>query len=239
MQITTPGILLHTIKYSENKIILKVFTKNQGLKSFIINRSSKKNKFAYFQHLAVLEFVYQHKDNSGIQTPKEVRNLFLPQTIYTNIIKSSVVLFLSEIMHKSIKEDVPNPELFQFITDSLHYLDNTNQNISLFPILFLLELARHLGFAPLNNYNKQNIYFDLYDGRFVPCIPQHLQNLDENLSLHLHELLNCINTHNSSYQIPPSQRFDILKAIVIFFQLHQPNVGNINALEILHEIFKP
>lgn len=237
MQITTPGIVLHTVKFGENKIILKVFTKYHGLKSFIINRTSKKNKFAYFQYLAVIEVVYLQKNNAGIINPKELRNLFLSQTLYDNIIKSSVMIFLSEILHKSIKEDVPNPEMYEFIVNSLHHLDVADKNIAVFPLLFLLELAKYLGFAPLNNHNEFNLFFDLYDGRFIPYIPQHLQNLDEKQSLYLHELINCKNNYNTNLSIPAKERLEILKSLIIFFQLHQPNMGNVNAIEILHDVF--
>ena len=119
MEHKTKGIILHTIKYGENGLIVKIYTESYGLQSFIFNsvRGKKgKVKASIFQPLNLVELVINLKENRSLQRIKEIRIEPAFQTIHNNIIKSSIVLFLNEILYKSIQEPGhSDPPLFDFI----------------------------------------------------------------------------------------------------------------------------
>ena len=54
------GVVLQSIRYGDTSLIVKIYTRNLGLQSYIIkgafNRASK-NRAAFFQPLNVIEFV--------------------------------------------------------------------------------------------------------------------------------------------------------------------------------------
>ena len=53
----TRGIVLVFIRYKESSIIARIYTKDLGLRSYIVNgvRSIKTSKIAFFQPLTVLD----------------------------------------------------------------------------------------------------------------------------------------------------------------------------------------
>ncbi|MFA4853518.1 MAG: recombination protein O N-terminal domain-containing protein, partial [Bacteroidales bacterium] len=63
------GIVLHSIKYSDSSLIVKIYTENFGLQSYILrsarNRKSKM-KVGIFQPLALLNFVVSHNKKRGL-----------------------------------------------------------------------------------------------------------------------------------------------------------------------------
>ena len=100
----TKGIIFHTIKYGESGLVVKIYTESYGLQSFIINSvGSKKGKIksSIFQPLNLVEVVINLKENRSLQRIKEIRIQPVFQTILDDIAKSSIVLFLNEILYKS------------------------------------------------------------------------------------------------------------------------------------------
>ena len=98
----TRGIILHTLNYSETSLIVKIITPDFGVKSYIVNGvRSKKSKFkaTIFQPLALVDMVVSNTDKAELQRISEI-NILSPYTdIPYNIIKSSIALFLNEIVY--------------------------------------------------------------------------------------------------------------------------------------------
>jgi len=108
---------LSAIKYGEADLIVKCYTQ-LGLKSYMLKgvMKSKKGrlKAAYFQPLTHLELVARHNNKGNLNFIKEVKISYPYQTIPFNIIKQTMVLFLSEVLSKSIYEEEENRQLFEY-----------------------------------------------------------------------------------------------------------------------------
>jgi DNA repair protein RecO (recombination protein O) len=123
MQIKTQAIVLSAIKYQEKSLIVKCFTQSDGLKSYFIPSafSSKKSyqKIAYFQPLNILEIEANHKNKGTLENFKEIKTAVPFQSIHTDIVKSTMVMFLSEMLHYSIQEEEKNyvkmPSYYSFV----------------------------------------------------------------------------------------------------------------------------
>src|ERR1700683_5435900 len=105
MQIKTRGIVLHTIRFSETSVITKIYTEKLGLVSYIVKgvRSSKsKAKAALLQPLTLLDMEVTHRENKQLQYIREFSRLYTYQSIPFHTLKSSVALFLLEVVSKSI-----------------------------------------------------------------------------------------------------------------------------------------
>src|SRR5580658_7988678 len=114
----TKGIVLHTIKYSETSIIAKIYTEKLGLVSYMIKgvRSSKKtSKASLLQPLTLLDMEVSHRENKQLQYIKEFRRDYVYRSIPFDTIKSTVAIFLLELISKSIREQEQNAEMFEFI----------------------------------------------------------------------------------------------------------------------------
>jgi DNA repair protein RecO (recombination protein O) len=242
----TRGIALQTIKFSETSIIAKIYTELLGLQSYLIKGVRKQHsriKPGLFQPLTILELTVYHKEKGNLQSLKEVNNLYPYQSLPFEIIKSSVALFINELICKSIREEEPNQALFDFLFDTCVELDSTRSNIAFFPLLFSLGLTRYLGFYPQLDKSSEKEIFNLRDGIFQENPPNHKYFIQPPLSALFKELIISEETFRS-YKLPDANqkpenlkaRNELLGQILLYYKLHLPDFKEIRAHQILHTI---
>jgi DNA repair protein RecO (recombination protein O) len=146
----TSGIVLSHIKYKDTSIIVRIFTRDLGLKAYLVNgvRSlGKGSKIALYQPLTLLDLVVYDKENTGLQRISEAKINTPQRLIPFDMVRTSLALFSTEVISRSILEGYENEELFDFLCVSISILDDPATNLAHFPLFFLLENAKHLGFA--------------------------------------------------------------------------------------------
>lgn len=235
----TKGIVFHTTRYSETSVIAKVYTELFGLQSYMINgvRSKKaKIRSSILQPLSLLEMVVYHKDREGLQRVSEIKVNFPFKSIPFDNVKSSIVLFLKEVLIKSIKEEEANNNLFEYITNAMQFLDLDKKNCNNFHLYFMLQLTKFLGFYPNGSFSKTNKYFDLKEGNIQSIQPPHNYYIEPPLSEYFQHLLNA--SYDSIHSIPDIYRFrkDLLKVLITYYELHIPNFSKLKSLEVLEEV---
>lgn len=147
----TRGIVLSHIKYKDTSIIVRIFTRDLGLKAYLVNgvRSlGKGSKIALYQPLTQLDLVVYDKENTGLQRISEAKINAPQRLIPFDMPRTSLALFATEVISRSILEGYQNEELFDFLGESISKLDDPATSLAHFPLVFLLENAKHLGFAP-------------------------------------------------------------------------------------------
>ncbi len=238
MLITTKAIVFSSLKYGDTSLIVKAYTKAEGLKSYMLKGvlASKKGKLktAYFQPLTQLEIVANQKPNSNLHSIKEVKVYYHYQTLHTQVSKNALTLFLAEILGNSIHEEENNPALFNFLEAALQWLD-THSNVANFHICFLLVLTKYLGFYP-DDTNFDGVYFDLLEGQFV-----HEQSLNPivkgSVIKFLKELLGMNFDEMLTIKMNKKSRQELLNALVLYFELHLQGFRKPKSLAILQEVF--
>lgn len=220
----TKGIVLSHIKYKETSLIVKIYTEAFGLQTYMVNgvRSSKttKSKSAFFQPLMLLELIVYHKDGQAIHHIKEIKTAYIFKHIPYEHKKCVIAIFLSEILQKSIKEHYPNPELFHFLYEALVTLDEQVTDYENFHLLFMLQYASFLGFAPQDALSFfEQVHYD-YDKVALAFMDQ------------LFNARDFICKEKGSNQT----RRLMLDKIVYLFQIHIDSFGSIKSLEVLRTI---
>lgn len=236
----TRGIVLHHIKYSETSVIVTIYTESFGRQSYIINgvRSKKSRiKANILQPLFLLNMEVYHKPKRDLQRVKELQNDFVFSSLPYDIRKSTLAIFIAEILYKTIQEHEPNSDLFNYLYNSIKVLELKEEGISNFHLYFLLHLTKYLGFFPDNNYSEANGYFDLKLGSFVLLKPLHLFGLNAEESKVLSQLLKFSENQHESLRISYKIRMILLEKILDYYSLHNEGVSNIKSLSILKEVF--
>src|ERR1700744_3001764 len=190
----TRGIVFKTTDYGETSVIVQVFTEKFGLQSYIINAVKKpKAKISrnMFQPLHLLDMVVYHKNTSGVQRIKEVKNAPVLQSIPYNVIKSSVAIFLNEVLYKAVKQQSAEEHLFSFVFNSIEWLDHQQEGLANFHLFFLIRLSRYLGFFPDTHLAGTAAYFDLKNGTFNNYKPEGLLYLSQPHTQNFAALLQC------------------------------------------------
>lgn len=236
--ITTKAIVLSTLKYSESNLIVKCYTEEEGVKTYMVKGVLKAKKggikAAYFQPLTHLKVEANHNTKGNLNYFKAVQIAYPYKSIYQNIVKQSVVLFLSEIVANAIQEEEKNTPLFAYLESAFIWLD-AHDKISNFHLLFLLNLTRFLGFYPDVNENE-GFGFDLLDG--ISTTSALHKNVISGNEFHQFKKLLGINfdaIENVSFS--KSERQLVLQIIIRYFELQLDGFRKPKSLQILETVF--
>lgn len=234
------GIVLNHTRYGETSAIVHIYTTLFGMQSYMVNGAygkKKKGNIVLMQPLNMLELEVYHHDNKDIQRIKEFRlGAVLTHLPYSQTRRAQAFL-LTEILGRVLRGEGANPSLFQFIEEAIGVLDSDLNGLENFHIWFLFQLTRFLGFQPHDNYGGEMTWFDLTEGCFVSREPAHPQYLSRELSFRIHRLYHLERTDLSGIAENLNERRQLLEALVLFFELHQPGMGKIRSLTVLKDLF--
>lgn len=238
MQVHTKLIVLSALKYGDSSLIVKAYTASDGLKSYLLKGvlGSRKGKLkaGYFQPLTQLDVVASHRNKGNLEHLREVRVAYPYQELHARMDKKAIGLFLAELLGASLREEEPDPQLFNFLEASLQWLD-TNPKVANFHLLFMLELSRFLGFYP-SGYQPGDAYFDLEEGMFLsePASNQVIQG--ENFDRFV-QLLGTKFEGLSTFKMNKANRSELLQDLIRYYEIHLQGFRKPKSLAILHELF--
>lgn len=241
MFVKTKGIVLRSVKYSETSLILDIFTLELGLRTYIISGVRKKNArtgAAMLQPLNILDLLVYNKESAKINRIKEVKLSYIYKKLNFDIKKSSVGLFILELLWKSLKEKESNPKLFEYVENSLIFLDQTSRNISNFHLIFLIKMSNFLGFYPVNNFDVQNNYFDLREGKFKKSIPSHQDYLNKEESELFSKAMKIDLEQPDLLKFRKEERSRLLEKLILYYKIHLTDFGKIRTLEVFKKVFE-
>jgi len=221
----TRGITLSYIKYRETSIIAKVFTDQFGTQSFIVNGIRSKNaktKMALFQPLTLLDLVVYYNRKKEINRISEIKSSFTFHSIPFNIKKTSIVLFITELLGQTLKEEEENEQLYNFISDSIIALDEAKENYENFHIRFMLLFSHYLGISP------ESASMILHEtGHAKSFNPEFSKKLD----------LLIRSDYDQPLKLSKKDRNELLTVLVHYYQLHYDSIKELKSVQVLKEIF--
>ena len=233
----TRGIVFKTTDYGESSVIVQIFTEKFGLQSYIINGVKKpraKISRNMLQPLHLLDLVVYHKNTGQVQRISELRNSPVLQSIPYDVIKSSIVLFLNEVLYKAVRQQSADENLFDFIFNAIEWLDNQTEGLANFHLLFLARLTRNLGFYPDQAINAD--YFDMKNGVFSKYKPEGFSYLSPPHTQNFYSLLQCSFEHIDQLKFSNDERRYLVQKLLEYYALHIESFGNIHSHEILEEV---
>ena len=237
----TKGIVLHHIKYSDSSVIAYIYTEVFGTQAYLINGIRNKNskiKANLLQPLFLIDIITYHKSTRNLQRVKEIKNISPFASIPYDVVKSSIALFLAEVLYKTLREEEPDQGLFEYLFTTIQLLDIEKKQMANFHLLFLIQLTKYLGFFPDDNFSEINKYFDLKEGNFVPSQPFHPNFLSEDLSIYFSQLINSSFNQLYSINMNYKLRVNLLEKIIEYYQFHLENIKEIKSYNVLKSVFK-
>jgi DNA repair protein RecO (recombination protein O) len=230
---TTKAIVFGFIRYGETSIICKMYTELFGVQSYMVNsvRTAKgQAKIAYYQPLSLLSIVAYHKQEADINRISQVafaEHGLLPSAAMP---KTTIRLFLSEMLARLLQEHERNSNLFEYVWASLLTFEHMERDYENFHVQFMLGLAWHLGFGVsdagelFNQVYKQGISAGSAVGLTHSKVAEAMQKL---IDL----------PYTTHYPINGVLRRELLDLIIRFYKLHLPNLPSPRSIEVLHQIF--
>lgn len=233
----TKAIVLSSLKYGDTSLIIRCYTQDFGLKSFIakgVFSKKKRNTSLYFP-LAEIDLSFQPKSNEQqLVFLKSVQTSHYYESLHFHPIKSAIVFFLAEILNLVLKEEADNPELYFYIEHSLKEFDQKKDDFADFHLIFLIQLSHFLGFYP--NLETDGNLFDLENGFFTNSNSS-INMLKADETVLFKKLLELHFSEDSKNTFNQSQRSLLLEILVKYYQIHTNNFKKPKSLQVLHELF--
>lgn len=218
----TRGIVFRFTRYGETSIIVTMFTELFGLQTYIVNgvrSKSAKNKIALYQPLTLLDLVVYHKENAPILRIKELQCAHPYQSLMVDVKKSTLALFLNELLNRAVKEQSHSQEVFPFLFDSLVTLDLLSVHYENFHVSFLIKLSRFLGFGA--NFSEE-----ILGARLIS---------DEEEIILKKLITSDYQTHVA---MTTHQRRSLLEVMLRFYRQHLEGFGEMKSIQILREVLE-
>ena len=236
MLLSTRGLVLHTTPYSESSVVVKVFTRQLGVRSYIIKGVRGRGgrvKQNLLQPLSCLDMVVYNNEKTDLNYVKELSQLLshsATQPLSYSPTQNALRFFMTEVLYKALREAEPMPALFDYVESINSSLLTPHSSL---PITFLLTVARHLGIEPFDNYCTREPLFDLQEGRFVSA------PTETTLSPHLSETLHhYLNSPLSTLHSPLDERTALINALITYYHLHLSGFSHFHSHEILHTVLQ-
>ena len=231
MVYNTRGIILHRFMHDDNKMIVKIYTELYGTVSYICFRSSGGKKNAnLFLPMSLVEMICERKNKTNLDYVKDIKTLTSINMGEYDIAKSSICMFLNEILYKLLLDAGEDKALFEFLFSSLFRFLEQGFSVD-FHLRFLAALTRELGFLPENNFSLGMI-FSVEKSCFV-----HNSSADkdeQNLGFYFSRLLEQgLFPTDKQDIIPYIWRNQLLDMILNYYSSHIVNLSQIKSHEVL------
>lgn len=236
----TPAIVLHSLKYGETRLIVDMFTRSHGRLSFIVSlpKSVKgKIKKQFFQPLTMLEIEVDVRPRLQLQKLSDVRLLHPFSTIPFDQHKLSISLFVAEFLYYALRGEQQNALLFDYVINSLQWLDSQEDRFANFHLVFLMRMSRFLGFYPnLDDYATGD-YFDLRESVFIPAPPVHRDFLRPQEAEKVQLMMRMDFPTMHLFQMSHAERNRLLEVALSYYRLHLPDFPELKSLSVLQELY--
>ena len=234
------GIVLHTLKYGDSSMVAYLLTDLFGRQNYMVPgvRSARGHgsKLALFQPMFAVEFEGLESPRMQLHRFREVHNGLVLQSMPFDVRKSTIALFMAEVLYRLVKESEPNAPLFDFVWRSVSALDALQEGVANFHLWFLSNLSRYLGFSPGNSY-LPGAWFDIREGVYTPVHPVHEAVLSCDDARILHQLLACDVDALAGIGLNRHQRVNYLNALLVFYGYHLDAIHAVQSVRILQEVF--
>lgn len=239
MIIKTQAIILKSTRYSDKASIVTAYTRENGRISLIVYGLHSKralNRRILLQPLSTTEIIAENKLSKDLATLKEIQPASFNNKIINYPVKTALALFIAELLDKSIRQSDTDYPLFDFIYESIELLNNTNQNIANFHLIFMVQLSNFLGFGPSPDYTERSC-FDMLNGEFSNSIPPHPHVLLNEYCHAFHSLIETDFNSMENLSFTRTIRNQLLDSLIEYYSLHLSDFNGLKSTAVLREIF--
>lgn len=237
----TQAIVLHSLKYGETRLIVDMFTRSQGRQSFIVSipKSVKgKIKKQLFQPLTLLEIESDLRPKLQLQKLSDVRLASPFSSIPFDPNKLSISLFIAEFLYYALRSEQHNEPLFDYIVNSIQWLDAQTDRFANFHLVFLMRLSRFLGFYPNLDHYQTGDYFDLRESVFLSTPPVHRDFLHPQEAEKIQLMMRMDFPTMHLFRMSHQERNRLLEVSLIYYRLHLPDFPELKSVSVLQELYQ-
>ncbi len=233
------GIVLGTLKYGDKGVIAHILTDVHGRQSYMlqgVKPTAKGSKMALLQPMFAVEFEGLTSSKMTMHRMKDLVSGMVLHTTPYDVRKSTMALFMAEVLYRLVRESEANEGLFEFVWGSVAALDAIDEGIANFHLWFLANLSRPLGFSPDNEY-RDGDWLDIRDGHFTRTVISSNLALSPDNARILHDMLECDVRYLGEIGLNRTERVEFLDSMLRYYAYHLESIRSVESLRILREVF--
>lgn len=239
MIIKTQAIILKSTRYSDKASIVTAYTLENGRVSVIaygIHSKRSLNRRILLQPLTIAEIIAEHSQSRDLATLKEIHLISFNDNITNHPVKTALALFIAELLDKCIRQSVTDHPLFDFLIESIVFLNQTETSVANFHLVFMIQLSNILGFGPNPDYLGKSC-FDLLNGVFTESLPPHPHILINEYCHAFYKLIESNYTTMEELSFTKKIRNQLLDSLIEYYSLHLSDFKGLKSTAVLREIF--
>lgn len=234
------AVVLRIQKYNDEKLIAELLTEQCGVVAFALRYARSPRaavKHTLFRPLAVLDVEWDHRATGGLQRLRSAQVAVPLTSLPYDAGKTAIALFLAEFLHYAVRAEEAPGLLFDYVARSVEWLDAADSGWANFHLVFMLRLARFLGFEPNLEGARPTACFDLVTGCFSDVIPAHCHYIAPAEAARLPLLMRMNFGTMHLFRFSGTERSRLLACINSYYSLHLPDFPELKSLAVLREIF--
>ena len=238
-------IVLHNTKYGDSSLIVHVYSEQHGRTGLLLRGAGRsrsgRSDMRLLHPLSILDVsLLPSKNQQGLLLTKEFSQACPLGSLRSNLYKSSICLFLGELLYRTLREASPDPELYRFIVYAIRLLESLeDSDCSNFHLWFLVGYASHLGLRPRNNWTEQQGAFYIPEARFESV---RSQTGDDWFSPFCSQLLADLMTEDTEKillrPLSSEKRNDFCRSMLRYLRYHLDLEFEIKSLDVLHQVLR-
>ena len=240
MNCKSEAIVLHALKYGDGRLVVDLFTRQEGRLSFIVplpRTPRAKLRKQYFQPLTLLYIESNLRPQAELHHLKDASLLTPLTSLLGDPTKLSIALFIAEFLYHALRSEQQNAPLFDYVRSSIEWLDGRDADYANFHLVFLMRLSRFLGFYPnLDNYTD-GCYYDLRAATFCPSPPLHRDFLFPEDAARIQLLMRMDFPTMHLFRLSHTDRNRILDTLLLYYRLHIPAFPELRSLAVLQQLY--
>ena len=233
MQSSSLAFILHSTRQGESSRIIKAYSLDLGLISVFakgLSGRKKNNPAALVFPLSQVEIEFTRKASSDLYFLRKL-NPAGPADLMTNPWRSSIAMFMAELVQNAVLEEEPNLQIYETILSWKQALLSTDQWAD-FPLKFGIALMEPLGIKP--NTDEIGNFFDFREGSFTSSRPLHEDFLDGDLS----RVWGCYLGMDSVGEKDKLKAKRLLDPLMNYYGIHLEGFKSLRTLGILRETLR-
>ena len=228
-------IVLHTIKYKESGIVVQGYSDRNGRESFFLKRGKRSSILSQLHPLSIIEATPSTFSFGNMTTIKEFVLPSRLESIRSNIFKSSIAIFISELISKTIREEEYNADMFFFLNKAITELEVIGDGLSNFHLYFTVMLCKYLGYLPEIKNIPDGYLFDIPSATFTSAAGELSFNSKNSAILAL--LAQTTYDKIAVFKMSGEGRGEFIRDMLRYLSFHTGHGIEIESLDVLHEVF--
>ncbi len=230
------GFVLRRVNYGDTGVVVTIFTLDQGVQTFVVHgvrRKKAKIKLNCFQPFTQVEVLYRKKENTDLYRLNGLEVIEPYQSIHYDFVKSAQVLFLAEVLTKSLERDDPHPDLYRWMKTELKRFDAAQKYFAEFHLYALWQWTKFLGLEP---EITEKPYFHLVNAQCTSGLSESRYLLDIQQTKWLKHFLSSPALSAGKSGLSKSMRKSLTNSAIEYHRLHLDNLTNLKSYEVLIEV---